>query len=342
MTLLPGDLYANIDSAAGLLVRSGHTAEALPLLKTLASANPWVPEYRLRLAKAQAATGDGTEAGAALVGLASSGDAAYSLRARAAEAQHGLPGQATFATAELTLLAANAATPAQADRPYFVRARELAAASAPVAARPALLRAALAIAPGDALRLELFHAEAAAGENERALATVQPLLGSYSPGYMNGRYSRYAYYPRSAVSETGGDSLAADMAGQSPPQSDPDAAETVSEGEQTMSDNGGTLAVAMPVSIISPAKKLAFSADLATTYERLGEDDQAVPWLLAARQWSRTPAQQAVLVKRIVAARGRIATRQENASRRPVVQVSLDQAVLVRPRVDAAGSGGRP
>jgi tetratricopeptide (TPR) repeat protein len=341
MTLLPGDLYANIDSAADLLVRSGHTAEALPLLKTLATANPWMPEYRLRLAKAEAATGNGTDAGAALVELAASGDASYSLRARAAEAKHGLPGQATFASAELTLLAANSATPAQASHAYYVRARELAAATAPVAARPALLRAALAFVPGDALRLELFHAEAAAGQTERALATVQPLLGPYSPGYLNGRYGRYAYYPHASAAQNAGNSLAADLSVTDLSQHGPDEAETDSESDDTTTNDLSPAEVAFPSLIVSPAKKLAFSADLATVYERLGEDDQAVPWLQAARVWSKTPAQQAVVVKRIAAARARIATKQANAARRPVVQVSLDQAVLARPRVDAP-PGGRP
>jgi hypothetical protein len=342
MTLLPGDLYGNIDSAAGLLARSGHTTEALPLLKTLATANPWVPEYRLRLAKAEAATGAQAEAAAALMELASSGDASYSLRARAAESVHGLPGEHAFACPELTLLAANAATPAQVDRPYYVRGRELAAAAVPIAARPALLRAALAFAPGGALRLELFYAEAAAGANERALAAVQPLLGSYSPGYMNGRYGRYAYYPHSPVSEGGGDSLAADRADVPEPQPDPDAAESEAESDQTTANSSAAAADAFPALIVAPAKKLAFAADLATVYERLGDDEGAVPWLLAAKRWSKSAAQQVVLVKRISAARRRIAVRQENAARRPVVQESLDQAVLVRPRVDAAGSGGRP
>jgi hypothetical protein len=342
MTLLPGDLYANIDSAAGLLVRSGHTAEALPLLQTLATTNPWVPEYRLRLAKAEAATGRQTDAAAALIALASSGDASYSLRARAAEALHGLPAQPAFASPELTLLAANAATPAQADRPYYVRARELAAASAPVAARPPLLRAALAFAPGDALRLELFHAEAAAGESERALAIVQPLLGSYSPGYVNGRYGRYAYYAQASVAEKTTSSLAADLSITDLPQHGPDKAEADSESDETTANDLSPAEVAFPALIVSPAKKLAFSADLATIYERLGDDDQAVPWLQAARLWTKTPAQQAILAKRIASVRRRIAIRQENASRRPLVQPSLDQAVLVRPRVDAATSGGRP
>ena len=48
--LFSADLYSSLDSAAGLLEKSDHPAEALPFLTTLANNPPWKPEYRLRLA----------------------------------------------------------------------------------------------------------------------------------------------------------------------------------------------------------------------------------------------------------------------------------------------------
>lgn len=313
MTMLPGDLYANIDSAADLLVRSGHGAEALPFLKVLASANPWVPEYRLRLAKAETAEGKQPEvASEALIELASNSDAPYSLRARAAEADYALPGQPAFACPELTLLAANAATPAQAEPPYFVRARELAAASAPPAARPGILLAAIGFAPSDRLRLAVFRAEVAAGADERALAAVTPLLND-NRGY------GYGYgYPTDD-------------------QGDSDAS-----GSEAANDTDERIPVVMPAVLSSHAERLAFALEMAKMDERLGQDGDTANWLMRAADLSLGAGQKAAIAKRLAAARERLRVSAENAARRPVVQPSLDQAVVVRPRVSPAAMGGQP
>jgi cellulose synthase operon protein C len=180
------DLYANLDSAASLLERSSHPAEALPFLTALTNATPWNPGYRLRLARLQLKTSQTAAAAVnSLIQIASSAIASYGDRTQAALALKSTAGMKQFDSAELTLLAASAITPQQASKPYFVAARIAAADAAPAAAKPALLREAMAIAPSDDLRLAIFRTEFALGHNALALAAIKPLLqsggGYYQP-----------------------------------------------------------------------------------------------------------------------------------------------------------------
>ncbi len=180
------NLYVNLDSAASLLERSSHPAEALPFLTTLSNATPWNPGYRLRLARLQLKAQQ-TTAGAvsSLVQIASLAAASYADRTQAALALKSTAGAKPFDSVELTLLASPAITPQQASKPYFVAARIVAADTAPATAKPALLREAMATAPSDELRLAIFCAEFALGHNAQALAAIKPLLqpggGYYQP-----------------------------------------------------------------------------------------------------------------------------------------------------------------
>ncbi len=331
MTMLPGDQYQNLDLAADLLVRSGHGAEALPFLKVLAGANPWVPEYRLRLARLQLALWQSADvAQATLTALAESGDPSYEVRAQAAEALRPLPGSHAFAGGELALLASRSITPAQADRPYFVRARENAALGAPVAGRPGILRAAMGFEPGERLRLALFRAEVAAGENERALGAVQPLL-------VDNRSYGYAY-GADAASRYGSES--ANQA--EPDQGTPAEAGAESDTAYGADESAESVSVFMPASLASGAAKLAFALEVAKMQEQLGQDGDAVTWLRAAADLTTDSGQRAGIAKRLAAARLRVRVAAENRARRPVVQTSLVQPVLVRPRVSATGMGAQP
>ena len=325
MTMLPGDLYSNLDSAAELLVRSKHGAEAVPFLKVLANATPWKPEYRLRLAKLQLARGDDGVAISTLHVVASSGDASYALRANAAAVLRAVPGEHTFASGELTLLASKAATAAQADKPYFVQGRVFAAAEAPVAAKPEILRAAMGYAPGDALLLALFKAEVAAVEDEQAAAIADRLLrDNRGSGY------GYGYRGQGAFRATLGDS-----------ESQTEQGAYGETDTSAMQVEEGSL-VGMPAIVASPGDKLAFALDVAKVRERLGQDGEAEPWLIEAARLSGDAGQRANLGKRIAAARERVRVNAENNQRRPVVQASIDQAVRVRPRLTSAAMGGRP
>src|SRR5208283_1832586 len=52
-----GDPYEDMDSAAALLEKTGHNAEAIAFLDPLVKSTPWDPGFRVRLAKAQIAAG---------------------------------------------------------------------------------------------------------------------------------------------------------------------------------------------------------------------------------------------------------------------------------------------
>ena len=56
-----GDPYEDMDSAAALLEKTGHNAEAIAFLDPLAKSTPWEPAFRVRLAKAQIAAGTNAE-----------------------------------------------------------------------------------------------------------------------------------------------------------------------------------------------------------------------------------------------------------------------------------------
>lgn len=180
------DMYANLDSAAGLLERSSHSAEALPFLTILANATPWNSGYRLRLARLQLkAPQTAPAAVSSLTQIASATTASYVDRTQAAIALKPAPGTKQFDSMELTLLAGPAITPQQASQSYFVPARIVAAETAAAASKPALLRDAMAIASSDDLRLAIFRSEYALGRNAQALAAIKPLLqsggGYYQP-----------------------------------------------------------------------------------------------------------------------------------------------------------------
>src|SRR5262249_33321142 len=130
MVLTVGDPYQSMDSAAALLEKTNHPAEARGFLEPLAKATPWDNSFRLRFAKAQLAANQEADAAAeTLVKIASSSDTPYSLRGQAASASTSLGQTANFGSGELKLLAAGAGniTPADANHPFFYDARLVAA-----------------------------------------------------------------------------------------------------------------------------------------------------------------------------------------------------------------------
>jgi hypothetical protein len=177
---LQGDLYENLDSAASLLERTGHPAEALPLLTELANGTPWKASYRLRLGRAQLALQQ-PDAATSLTAVAASATAPYSTRAEAAQDLHPVSGTKQFDSAELTLLANGTATPSLSDQAYFVYARIAAATAAPASQRAAILHAALLAAPDalvNGLRLKLFQTEIDQGRFAQARVAIAPLIAA--------------------------------------------------------------------------------------------------------------------------------------------------------------------
>jgi hypothetical protein len=318
MTLSAPDLYGSLDSAADLLERSGHVAEALPFLTTLATNTPWKPEYRWRLARArQARTGDVQSTVPDLVAVAASSEASYGVRVRAALGLKGRGGSSDLHSAELALLASGKTIlPAQADQPYFLPARLGAVNTAAADARPEILRKAIAVVPSDRLRLAIFRAEFALGHDDLALAAVQPLL-DFPAGYV-----------QTADSDP-------DSVGGVDGSEDVEEIATVS----AESDSGGTrgeneaVYAAIPALLTTVKERVEFALAVATLDEHDGNDEQALSYVRFAARINRDAGRRAEIASRVEALRSRVQVERDNNSRRPVIHESLDQAIVVRPRI---------
>jgi len=327
MTLFAPDLYGGLDSAAGLLEKSGRFAEALPFLTTLATNTPWKPEYRLRMARAlttierksQSAVPD-------LVAIASSSDTAYGLRVRAASDLKGRGGAPDLHSAELTLLASGKPIPqAQADKPYFLPARLVVASAAAANAKPEILRKAIAIAPSDSLRLAIFRAEFALGHNDLALAAVQPLLDS------PGGYVQIAGGDGSADS-IGNTTDAEDGSSAEEVTSNPAIASTDADSDEVENESQPIYA-SIPTLLATVKEQVDFALAVSTVYENERNNEQALSYARFAARTNREPARRAEIATRVATLRARVWTERENNSRHPTIHESLDQAVVVRPRI---------
>ena len=314
LTMLPNDgtatttLYVNLDSAASLLERSNHPTEALLFLTTLTNATPWNPTYRLRLAQAQTKAQQPAPATTAFTAIASANTAPYAVRTQAATALKHTSGSKQFNSAELILLASPTITPQQASQPYFVPARIAAATTAPVAAKPALLREAMAIAPSDSLRLAIFRAELALNHDTKALAAIKPLLQSTN-GY---------YRAPTAQSE----------------EEEPTPPGTTSEDASTTSP--------LPTLLRTREAKITFALAIATLYEKDSDDTTALTYLRTAATLNQNPTRTQTIATRITTLQTRINIATENQTRRPVIHPALNQAVVVRPRLTATTQQVQP
>ena len=319
LVMLPGstsgttsDLYSNLDSAATLLVAAGHPAEAIPFLTALAASTPWNPQYRLRLAQTQLKVEPGSAtANTVLNAIASAGTTPYATRINAAKSlkpsRDIKPDAKPFDSAELNLLASETLiTPQQASQPYFLAGRIAASTSASAAAKPAILREAIAIAPSDDLRLAIFRVEFALGHYDRALTAAEPLL--------NPSYSYDQFRARASNSSSDSDN-----------DSGPD--------NNSDEDAFGESYVNLPTPLHSTEEKVIFSQAIATVYEKTGNLASALSYLQNAATLNRDPSRRAAIAKQIAALKERLRIDAENTARRPVIQPGLSQAVVVRPRI---------
>jgi hypothetical protein len=154
MALVSGEAFTNLDPAAALLEKTGHTAEAAEFLSSLVKAEPWNADARERLASAQ-------NSADALAVIAKSADIPYRTRASAALAVLRLKGAPVSGTeAELALLSSsNALTEADVNHAYLVEARvEAARAASAPAVRERILMAAAAVDAKQVPGMELFRA----------------------------------------------------------------------------------------------------------------------------------------------------------------------------------------
>lgn len=196
LTLTGSNMDTDTEAAASLLEKRGFYAEAIPFLQTIVNAQPWQESFRVRLAKAQLSV-DAHNAAAlqTLNLLANDSKAPYEDREDAATALRGRIPLKT-ASKELDLLAQSGCnSAAEANQAYFVQARMTAAnCSSDARSKEALLRAALADAPGNTtLRLRYLQAAAAAQLHDRLLLAASPLLenGTFSLNVHNWRTPTY-------------------------------------------------------------------------------------------------------------------------------------------------------
>ncbi len=181
LTLVVGHPFEHLSSAAALLERQKHPAEALEFRRARAQAEPWDTAAQIALARSEIAAADGRDAALErLTRIAESPAVGYAARVDAARAFASAGGRLARAPqSEIDLLRVPASlTPAAVDRPMFVDARMAAAQRATDApTRAALLLAAIAASPSrGGIRVPLFRAELAAGKPAAALDAVQPIV----------------------------------------------------------------------------------------------------------------------------------------------------------------------
>jgi len=299
-----GNPFENLDPAAALLEKTGHTAEAVEFLEQLVQASPWEPSYRLRLAKATIAAGQDVEsAQKSLIAIASGPDVPYSVRTQSALALASVRRPVELGSAELNLLASGtgAMAASAADQPFFYEARLRAAqAAAAGQVKVQLLGNAMADTPArDDARIPLFLAAAALRSDEFARGVIEPLLRQqfFSPG--------------------------------STPSS--------REGEIT-EPNNGTDDEDLSGNADNPFKLPgAQNAQLARTLGdlmiRLDLLDDALRYLRLAHALEKAPTRRKEISNTITAVSARLRRERLNAARQPILHEALEQDRLVRPRM---------
>ena len=325
---LMGDLYTNLDTAASLLERKGHEAEALPMLIKLSHGVPWNQGYKLRLGLAQAALKQNSEAAAALAAVAGDDNASYEDRTTAAEALHGVGAAQSFSSGELTALASGTVNEAAADKPYYVAIRLAVAKAAPPARRGALLRSALlnsSTTQMDRLRLELFRSEMESGHYAQAAVAVRPLVAEAPTLFEGARAEEMA-----SAQSTGTQSGMADDSSSGTDDNSGDTSAFVASWQKAMAEEKSVMGL-----LNTEDKRRDFLMQLAKMEEQLKDSGTAVRDLKAAVYATSDQVELKKIHAEIDRLQARMTMDAENAARRPVIQPSVEQKVLVRPRLMA-------
>ena len=310
MTLVVGEPFQNLDSAAALLEKTSHSAEAAVFLDQLVRAVPWNPSYRIRLSQALMATGkDAASARSGIEAVAASPAAPYEIRVQAAAALSGGKVSADLGSAELRLLALpESSAPDKANQPFFYFARlEAARHAANDEARIAVLRGALEDNPaGDAARISLFRAALAAKQYQLAHSALAPLL-------------RGGFLRRSPRAEEGGEE-------ESAPDESADAQGFERSRNVSPPDTLGK---------IPRIEQAAIAAELATVFERLDRLNDAERYLQLGVQLESAPSRRTALRGRLAGVRAILKRQAGNAARRPIIHNALEQDRTVRPQLIA-------
>jgi predicted Zn-dependent protease len=309
LVLVVGDPYPNMDSAAALLEKTGHSAEASEFLAPLAKATPWEPAYRLRLAKAQIAAAHTADvAHQSLTDIASAPQNPYRVRVEAALALTGIRRGADLGSSELNLLAGEASiTPAEADHPFFYEARLRAARNtADARARVHILANALEDTPArEDARIPLFQASVSAHEDEFALASIEQMLHEQ-------RIRQIA--PNVAKDEE----------------------EIISDDRSDADQTAGALvyaAVKLP-----PTQQAQIAQAVGLAFARLNRLGEALAYMQVALNLEKTQPRRKEIAAELADIRAQLRRQQLNAARQPILHADLEQDRLVRPRIIARAS----
>jgi len=301
-----GDPYEDMDSAAALLEKTGHNAEAIAFLDPLVKSTPWEPGFRVRLAKAQIAAGmNASGAQDSLAGIAAAPQDPYSQRVEAALALSGSRPAVEFGSAELELLAGNpkSITPASADQPFFYDARVIAVRSSSDARQEVqILSNALADTPArDDARIPLFHAAASLHSDEFAIASIGQLLRDQGIRQVVSR-------------DTGNEEEMLSF--------EEDA------GEQETSP------VYAPMTF-QAAQQAQLAQSVGVVLLRLHQFPQALAYFRTAQELEKSPGRRKEIAAEISDVRALLRRQQLNAARQPILHADLEQDRLVRPRLVA-------
>jgi cellulose synthase operon protein C len=303
-----GDPYQNMDSAAALLEKTGHNAEAVRFLSPLVNSTPWEPGYRLRLAKAQIyAKTDANRAQDSLVRIAATAQYPYGDRVDAAlvlsESRH----PADFGSAELKLLAGDpkSIALAAADHPFFYDARVKAGQNSSDAHQKVqILEKALEDTPArDDARIPLFHAAVSVHFDQFALGSIEQMLRDQ-------RFRQMA-------------------------QNDTNNEEEILSSDQSSEEQDEEPSPIYGPTKLLPSQQAHLARSVGLIFVRLQRFNEALTYLQAARALEKTPARRKVLAGEISDVKARLRRQQLNAARQPILHADLGQDHLVRPRLVA-------
>jgi Flp pilus assembly protein TadD len=307
LVLVVGDPYANMDSAAALLEKTGHAAEAIGFLEPLAKSTPWDASYRLRLAKAQLAVAkDNSAAQESLARIAADGTDVYAIRVQAAEALGAVSARKNLGSAELDLLASGVKniTPVSADHAFFYDARLAAAQNSPDASvKMRVLASALADTPSrEDARLPFFRAAEGLRLDETALASIEQLLRD--------QRLRQIVPPNPADEE----GLLSDE-----------------EASRVQTQVSPVTATAVPQAN-NQAATLRTVGNVLARLQRLNE---AAGYLQEAQRLEKTPAVKKAIIVELSDVQARMRREKLNQAHQPILHEELEQNRLVRPRLMA-------
>jgi predicted Zn-dependent protease len=306
-----GAPFENLDPAAALLERTGHSQEAIEFLEQLVTSAPWDSSYRVRLAKAElSADKDAGAAQSALSAIASSPAATYDLRLKAATALAGRT-HSELGSGELDLLAGNPSemTVASADKFYFYEARMQAAAkiSDPQAKVQLLSHCVIDFPRRNPARVPLFQAAIEVPADEYAVGILEPLFQTQF---------LHRYEPEKINRE----------------------GQIVSSGDEEEENGDEPDMVRTADAQLSRAQQAHIAEQIGDTMTRLGRFADALSYYQSARRLEKVHSALKVLLRKIADTKEVLRIEHENAARQPLLHEALEQDRVVHPRLLARAS----